>query len=75
MTDIAALHSQNMRVKFADEPAKFVESEVELDDEIKRMHAIAAVPELYPILVKVIACVQYDRSLFTHCAACASWTR
>ena len=42
-----------MRVKFPDEPSKFVESEVELDDEIKRMHAIAAVPELYPILVKV----------------------
>jgi beta-catenin-like protein 1 len=40
--------NQNMRVKFPDEPAKFVESEIELDDEIKRMHSIAAVPELYP---------------------------
>ena len=57
-----------MRVKFPDEPSKFVESEVELDDEIKRMHAIAAVPELYPILVKVDharqcgpACVYFSR--------------
>lgn len=30
---------------------RFVESEVELDEEIKKLHAIAANPGLYPELV------------------------
>jgi len=43
--------NQKMRVKFADEPVKFVESELELDEEIKKLYALAASPELYPALV------------------------
>lgn len=43
--------NQRLRVKFADEPEKFVESEMELDEEIKKLFAVAASPDLYPALV------------------------
>lgn len=41
------------RMKFADTPEKFVESEVDLDDEVKKLQALAAVPDLYPEIVKL----------------------
>jgi beta-catenin-like protein 1 len=41
------------RMKYADQPDKFMESEVDLDDEVKKMHALAANPDLYPELVKL----------------------
>ncbi|EKU22723.1 beta-catenin-like protein 1 [Nannochloropsis gaditana CCMP526] len=41
------------RVKFADEPAKFLESELELYEEIGQFKAVAAAPSLYPELVKL----------------------
>lgn len=41
-----------MRMKFADEPTKFMDSEVELHTEIQELYAIAASPELYPVLVQ-----------------------
>ncbi len=44
--------NQKMRMKFPDEPAKFMESELELHAEIQELFAIAASPELYPILVQ-----------------------
>lgn len=44
--------NHEMRMKFADRPAKFAESEVDLDDEIKKLHSLATAPELYPELVK-----------------------
>ncbi|KAL3676980.1 hypothetical protein R1sor_026928 [Riccia sorocarpa] len=43
------------RMKYMDQPDKFVESEVDLDDEIKKMHALAAAPDLYPELVRLNA--------------------
>ncbi|CAB0045276.1 unnamed protein product [Trichogramma brassicae] len=46
-----ALRNQEMRVKFPDQPDKFMESEVELHDVLQEMHAIATNPELYPQMV------------------------
>jgi beta-catenin-like protein 1 len=42
-----------MRADYPDKPEKFMESELELDDEIKKLEVIATAPNLYPILVKV----------------------
>ncbi len=41
------------RVKFSDEPAKFLDSELELYEEIAQFKAVAAAPALYPELVKL----------------------
>ena len=37
-----------MRMKYSEEPSKFMESEVDLDDAVKRMMVIPGSPELYP---------------------------
>ena len=47
------LRNQEMRIKFPDLPEKFMESELELNDEIQKLHVVATVPEHYPILVEV----------------------
>jgi len=41
------------RAKYANSPEKFLESEIELDAEVKRLGSLAAAPELYPELVKL----------------------
>eukprot|EP00854_Cymbomonas_tetramitiformis_P004340 gene4340-5338_t len=41
------------RMKYAENPDRFLDSEVELDEEIKKMHALATAPHLYPELVKL----------------------
>ncbi len=46
------LKNQEMRVKFPDMPEKFMESEIELNEELQRLHVIATVPEHYPILAE-----------------------
>lgn len=43
--------NQKMRMKFSDLPEKFMESEMELNDELNKLQAVAATPALYPILV------------------------
>ena len=40
-----------MRVKFPDQPDKFMESELELNDEIQALHIISTVPQYYHLLV------------------------
>eukprot|EP00794_Sanderia_malayensis_P018782 gene18782-20673_t len=47
--------NSEMRIKFPDNPEKFMESELELHDEIQKMHIIATVPEYYPIVIKLNA--------------------
>lgn len=47
-----ALKNQEMRIKFLDTPEKFMESEVELHEAIQELHAVATVPDLYPVLVQ-----------------------
>jgi len=45
--------NSEMRIKFPDHPDKFMESELDLHDEIQRMHVLATVPEYYSIIVKL----------------------
>lgn len=45
------LKNQEFRIKFADDPTKFMDTEVELFDVIQEMHVISTQPELYKILV------------------------
>ena len=47
------LKNQEMRIKFPDLPEKFMESELELNDEIQKMNVVATVPEHYPILIEM----------------------
>lgn len=42
-----------MRIKYMDDPKKFMESEVELNNIIQEMHVIAAQPDLYSVFVKL----------------------
>lgn len=42
-----------MRVKFPDLPEKFMESELELNEELQTLHVVATTPEFYPILMEV----------------------
>ena len=39
--------------QYADEPEKFIDSEVDLHEEVKRLGSLAAAPELYPELVRL----------------------
>ncbi len=52
-------------MKHADAPEKFMDSEVELDCEIKNLAAVASDPELYPVLVELGA-VPSLLALLTH---------
>ncbi|ALC46362.1 CG11964 [Drosophila busckii] len=47
------LKNQEMRIKFSDNPEKFMESELELHTVIQELKAIATVPDLYPLLVEL----------------------
>jgi len=47
------LKNQQMRDKFKDEPEKFMDSEIDLDEEIKNLQVIATAPELYPLFVSL----------------------
>uniref|UniRef100_A0A069DVH7 Beta-catenin-like protein 1 n=1 Tax=Panstrongylus megistus TaxID=65343 RepID=A0A069DVH7_9HEMI len=50
-----ALRNQEMRIKFPESPDKFMESELELHEAIQELHAIATVPDLYPLMVQLNA--------------------
>ncbi|TKR95884.1 hypothetical protein L596_009994 [Steinernema carpocapsae] len=47
------LRNREMRIKHADDPQKFMESEVELNNAIQEMHCITIQPDLYGIVVEV----------------------
>lgn len=49
------LKNQEMRIKFPDNPEKFMESELELHEAIHELHVVATVPDLYPVLVQLNA--------------------
>ncbi|VDO93478.1 unnamed protein product, partial [Soboliphyme baturini] len=46
------LKNQEMRIKFPDQPTKFMDSELDLNVAIQEMHAVATVPHLYYLLVQ-----------------------
>ena len=50
---VQVLRNQEMRVKFPDLPEKFMESELELNEELQTLHVVATTPEFYPILMEV----------------------
>jgi hypothetical protein len=43
--------NQMMRMKFSDNPEKFMDSEIELNVEINNLYTLAASPELYPAFI------------------------
>ncbi|KAM8703527.1 hypothetical protein ACLKA7_008192 [Drosophila subpalustris] len=47
------LKNQEMRIKFSDNPEKFMESELDLHTVIQELKAVATVPDLYPLLVEL----------------------
>ncbi|XP_031552386.1 beta-catenin-like protein 1 isoform X2 [Actinia tenebrosa] len=47
--------NQEMRIKYPDLPEKFMESELDLNDEIQKLHIIATAPELYHHIVELNA--------------------
>lgn len=59
------LKNQEMRIKFPEQAEKFMESEVDLHNIIQELHAIATVPDLYPVLVE-LNCVPSLLELLAH---------
>jgi beta-catenin-like protein 1 len=57
--------NQQLRIKFMNDPEKFMTSEIELHDGIQELYAIAASPELYPLLVSLGA-VKSTLGVLTH---------
>jgi len=57
--------NQEMRIKFPDQPQKFMESEMELHDELQKLHVLATVPEYYDIVVK-LNCITSMLGLLNH---------
>ena len=43
------LKNRELRVKFPEEPAKFMDSEIELHDSVQQLRALATVPDLYSV--------------------------
>ena len=54
-----------LRMKYADQPERFLDSELELYQSLKGLHAVAASPELYPVFVKT-KCVPSLLGLLAH---------
>lgn len=46
------LRNQEMRIKFADEPVRFMASEMELFEVLQELHVLSTQPELYRVLVE-----------------------
>ncbi|OAD79104.1 hypothetical protein PHYBLDRAFT_176618 [Phycomyces blakesleeanus NRRL 1555(-)] len=57
--------NQEQRVRYAEEPEKFMESEADLDEEIKSLLALTQAPHMYPELVK-LGSVPSLMSLLSH---------
>jgi len=47
--------NQEMRIKYGDQPEKFLETEVDLDEAIKELHVLATAPALYADFLKLNA--------------------
>ena len=61
--------NQELRIKHVDAPEKFMESEIareiDLHEEIEKLHVLATVPELYPTIVEM-NCLQTMIGLLSH---------
>ena len=59
------LKNQELRIKFPDDPSKFMVSEVELHDAVQELRAVATVPDFYPLLVD-LQCISSLLGLLSH---------
>lgn len=57
--------NQEMRVRYADQPEKFMESEADLDEEIKSLLTLTEAPQMYPEFVN-LGSVSSLMSLLSH---------
>ncbi|CAF0963645.1 unnamed protein product [Adineta ricciae] len=57
--------NQEMRIKYPDNPEKFMDSEIELNDAVQELHVIATQSELYHVLVNMNG-ISLLMSLLTH---------
>lgn len=44
--------NQRQRMKWPDDPSKFIDSELELDEELKKLQVVATAPKVYPLFVR-----------------------
>lgn len=47
------LKNQELRIKYPDNPVKFMDSELDLHTVLQELKTIATVPDLYPVLVEL----------------------
>ena len=57
--------NQEMRIKFPDQPDKFMMSEMELHDVVRELQNVSTVPHFYPIMVE-LNCVSTLLGLLAH---------
>ncbi|XP_047523466.1 beta-catenin-like protein 1 [Pieris napi] len=60
-----ALRNREMRIKFPDQPEKFMDSELDLYDALQELSAVATVPDQYPLLVD-LKCINSLLELLSH---------
>ncbi|XP_013193032.1 beta-catenin-like protein 1 [Amyelois transitella] len=60
-----ALKNREMRIKFPDQPEKFMDSEIDLHEALQELSAIATVPDQYPLLVE-LKCINSLLELLSH---------
>ncbi|KAG7304519.1 Beta-catenin-like protein 1 [Plutella xylostella] len=60
-----ALKNREMRIKFPDQPEKFMESEIDLSEVLQELSAVATVPDQYPLLVE-LKCINSLLELLSH---------
>ncbi|KPI93414.1 PREDICTED: beta-catenin-like protein 1 [Papilio xuthus] len=60
-----ALKNREMRIKFPDQPEKFMESEIDLHEALQELSAVATVPDEYPLLVE-LKCINSLLELLSH---------
>ncbi|VDO47248.1 unnamed protein product [Schistosoma margrebowiei] len=61
-----ALSNQEAQSKFPDQPRRFMQSELELQETLEEMQVLAANPELYPILTEQTSSLSLLLGLLAH---------
>ncbi|KAG5438579.1 hypothetical protein PCANB_002684 [Pneumocystis canis] len=61
----AITKNQELRIKYAENPEKFLLSEAELDSEIKALSVVSSYPELYPEMIR-LGCFSLLINLLSH---------
>ncbi|CAG9782922.1 unnamed protein product [Diatraea saccharalis] len=59
------LRNREMRIKFPDQPEKFMDSEIDLHEALQELSAVATVPDQYPLLVE-LKCINSLLELLSH---------